>query len=105
MKNDIQEMIKRILTFNFAARDCDLTLVEAVYEEIKPGSTHMRYAHVNGLIKLKALPSMKSVSRTRRTLQELHPITRGHVYELRHDKANEMRKSIKIEPQLALKIL
>jgi len=102
MKSEVMNIIKRILIHDTPTRNCDLELAEAVYEEIKPQVTNMTYAYVNGLIKLKVLPHIKSISRTRRELQKTYPETRGEVYDLRHNTADEVRDVININPTLAL---
>jgi len=101
-KPNIQKIVKQVLTDNRAARDSDALVLRDTYRKINSKISALTYDYFWGLIHDKTLPSVESVVRARRLIQEKDIDMRGDNYDLRHKHEEHIREIIKKEPEQAI---
>ena len=92
MKNDMYELIKKIMTEHASTRDDDFKLYAWACYLKAPDSMKYSFAHALWHSKELKLPSYESVTRARRKVQELEPELRGKMYAKRHEKQEDYRE-------------
>lgn len=92
MKNDMYDLVKRIMTEHSATRDDDFKLYARVCYAKVPASMNYSFPYALWHHTEMNLPSYESVTRARRKVQELEPELRGKLYAKRHEKQEEYRE-------------
>ena len=91
MKNDMYELVKKIMTEHPVTRDDDFKLYAWICYSVVPECMKYTYQHALWNHKEIGLPSYESVTRARRKVQEQVPELRGKSYAKRHEKQEEYR--------------
>ena len=89
MKNELTEVVRKVLSNYPETRDCDFKLVCWVCYITNPKVMDLSFSKVMWNGKYFKLPSFETIRRTRQKLQHDYPELRGKLYEKRMEKQGE----------------
>lgn len=102
MKHNVQQTVKQVLEANRKARDCNATLLQETYKKINKSVTGLTYDYFWGCIANGTYPSVESIVRSRRKLQEEDYNLRGDNWDKRHQHAEHIKQTINTNPTQAI---